>query len=95
MADLLPLADLLTANDPRWPSHHQRALDEASADLWLDESWALFSIWRSDLPVAASWAQYRTPVANLYMCGSATHPGGGIMGAPGRNAAMQILADGR
>jgi phytoene dehydrogenase-like protein len=29
------------------------------------------------------------------MCGSATHPGGGIMGAPGRNAAMQILADGR
>jgi phytoene dehydrogenase-like protein len=39
------------------------------------------------------WAQYRTPVGNLYMCGSATHPGGGIMGAPGRNAAMKILAD--
>ena len=42
---------------------------------------------------APGWAQYRTPVANLYMCGSATHPGGGIMGAPGRNAAMKILAD--
>src|SRR5687767_14664241 len=41
------------------------------------------------------WAQYRTPVAHLYMCGSATHPGGGIMGAPGRNAAMRILADTR
>jgi len=39
------------------------------------------------------WAQYRTPVQNLYMCGSATHPGGGIMGAPGRLAAMQILQD--
>src|SRR3954466_16109540 len=39
------------------------------------------------------WAQYRTPVKNLYMCGSATHPGGGIMGAPGRLAAMQILND--
>src|SRR5438874_11519234 len=39
------------------------------------------------------WAQYRTPVKNLYMCGSATHPGGGIMGAPGRLAAMQILSD--
>ncbi|MGO9272014.1 MAG: phytoene desaturase family protein [Terriglobia bacterium] len=39
------------------------------------------------------WAQYRTPVKNLYMCGSATHPGGGIMGAPGRLAAMQILKD--
>jgi phytoene dehydrogenase-like protein len=42
---------------------------------------------------APGWAQYRTPIANLYMCGSATHPGGGIMGAPGRNAAMKILAD--
>ncbi len=39
------------------------------------------------------WAQYRTPIANLYLCGSATHPGGGIMGAPGRNAAMTILRD--
>ena len=37
------------------------------------------------------WAQYRTPIKNLWMCGSATHPGGGIMGAPGRLAAMEIL----
>ena len=42
---------------------------------------------------APGWAQYRTPIRQLYMCGSATHPGGGIMGAPGRNAAMKILAD--
>ena len=42
---------------------------------------------------APGWAQYRTPVDNLYMCGSATHPGGGLMGAPGRNAAMRILSD--
>jgi len=42
---------------------------------------------------APGWAQYRTPVKNLYMCGSATHPGGGIMGAPGRNAAMRILKE--
>jgi len=39
------------------------------------------------------WAQYRTPVKNLYMCGSATHPGGGIMGANGRLAALEILKD--
>jgi phytoene dehydrogenase-like protein len=39
------------------------------------------------------WAQYRTPVRNLYMCGSATHPGGGIMGAPGRNAAGVMMRD--
>jgi phytoene dehydrogenase-like protein len=44
---------------------------------------------------APGWAQYKTPIENLYMCGSATHPGGGIMGAPGRNAAMQILANTR
>jgi phytoene dehydrogenase-like protein len=44
---------------------------------------------------APGWAQYRTPVKGLYMCGSATHPGGGIMGAPGKNAAMRILKDGR
>jgi phytoene dehydrogenase-like protein len=42
---------------------------------------------------APGWAQYRMPVKGLYMCGSATHPGGGIMGAPGRNAAMRILKD--
>ena len=41
------------------------------------------------------WAAYRTPIKNLYMCGSATHPGGGIMGAPGRLAAMEILKDGK
>ncbi len=42
---------------------------------------------------APGWAQYRTPVKNLYMCGSATHPGGGIMGAPGRNAARRIIKE--
>ena len=37
------------------------------------------------------WAQYSTPIDHLFMCGSATHPGGGIMGAPGKNAAERIL----
>jgi len=37
------------------------------------------------------WAQYETPIRKLWMCGSATHPGGGIMGAPGRNAALRVL----
>jgi phytoene dehydrogenase-like protein len=41
----------------------------------------------------AGFARYRTPLRNLYMCGSATHPGGGIMGAPGRIAALEILKD--
>ncbi|MBL8908197.1 MAG: NAD(P)/FAD-dependent oxidoreductase [Rhizobiales bacterium] len=38
-------------------------------------------------------AQYRSPIAGLWMCGSSTHPGGGVMGAPGRNAAAEILRD--
>jgi phytoene dehydrogenase-like protein len=44
---------------------------------------------------APGWAQYMTPIRNLWMCGSATHPGGGIMGAPGRNAALRILGQTR
>ncbi len=42
---------------------------------------------------APGWARYRTPVRNLYVCGSAAHPGGGIMGAPGRNAAAAVLRE--
>ncbi|HZS05443.1 MAG TPA: NAD(P)/FAD-dependent oxidoreductase [Blastocatellia bacterium] len=41
----------------------------------------------------AGWAKYRTPVRSLYLCGSGTHPGGGVMGAPGYNAAREILKD--
>jgi phytoene dehydrogenase-like protein len=41
----------------------------------------------------AGWAQYRTPIRGLYMCGAGAHPGGGVTGAPGRNAALQALRD--
>ena len=39
------------------------------------------------------YAQYRSPIKDLWICGSSTHPGGGVMGAPGRNAAAEILGD--
>lgn len=42
---------------------------------------------------AAGFANYRTPVSNLYLCGSAAHPGGGVMGACGYNAAREMLRD--
>ncbi len=45
-------------------------------------------------PVAGC-ADYRTPIRNLYLCGAAAHPGGGVMGAPGRNAAREMLRDRR
>jgi phytoene dehydrogenase-like protein len=40
------------------------------------------------------YADYRTPIRGLYLCGAATHPGGGVMGACGYNAAREILKDG-
>jgi len=39
------------------------------------------------------WAQYRTPIKGLYLCSAGTHPGGGITGAPGTNAAREIIGD--
>jgi phytoene dehydrogenase-like protein len=41
------------------------------------------------------WADYRTPVRGLYLCGAGTHPGGGVTGANGRNAAREVLRDAR
>jgi phytoene dehydrogenase-like protein len=44
---------------------------------------------------AAGYADYRTPLRGLYQCGSSTHPGGGVTGLPGRNAAREIVRDRR
>ncbi len=41
----------------------------------------------------AGWADHRTPLRGLYLCGAASHPGGGVMGACGKNAAAEILRD--
>jgi phytoene dehydrogenase-like protein len=42
---------------------------------------------------APGWSQYRTPIDGYYQCGSGTHPGGCVIGAPGRFASQQVLAD--
>ncbi|MGH2657254.1 MAG: phytoene desaturase family protein [Actinomycetota bacterium] len=44
--------------------------------------------WTRPVP---GWARFRTPVRNLWLCGSSVHPGGGIMGAPGRLAALEVM----
>jgi phytoene dehydrogenase-like protein len=41
----------------------------------------------------SGWSQYRTPITGLYLCGAGAHPGGGVTGAPGHNAAHQVLRD--
>jgi phytoene dehydrogenase-like protein len=47
-------------------------------------------LWMRPLP---ELARYRTPIEGLYLCGAAMHPGGGIVGAAGYNAAREILRD--
>jgi phytoene dehydrogenase-like protein len=53
--------------------------------LSLDQLWAA----RPTL----GYGSYRTPIAGLYLCGAGTHPGGGVSGLPGRNAARAVLGD--
>jgi phytoene dehydrogenase-like protein len=49
--------------------------------------------WLFDRRPARPWHRYRLPVPGLYLCGSGAHPGGGVCGAPGRNAARAVLED--
>jgi phytoene dehydrogenase-like protein len=56
-------------------------------DLRLDQLFAFRPV--------AGWARYATPIRGLYLCGSGTHPGGGVTGAPGHNAARAILRTSR
>ncbi len=44
---------------------------------------------------ARGWADHRTPIRGMYLCGAGTHPGGGVTGANGRNAAREVLRDAR
>ena len=46
-----------------------------------------------DLRPAAGWADYRTPIEGLFLCGSGAHPGGGVMGVPGHNAARVVAEE--
>ena len=59
--------------------------DIMHGNLTLDQMWAA-------RPVLGHGA-YRGPVKGLYMCGAGTHPGGGVTGVPGRNAAREVVAD--
>jgi phytoene dehydrogenase-like protein len=65
----------------------------ASGGHWHHGEIALDQVWM--LRPQAGHARYRTPVAGLYLCGSGAHPGGGLTGLPGHNAARQALADAR
>ena len=90
-SDLMPnLKDLFILQQMISPLDVERVYGLTEADIFhgrhdLDQ---LFSM--RPHPKAA---QYRTPILNLYLCGSGVHPGGGVSGAPGYNAARRIIAD--
>jgi phytoene dehydrogenase-like protein len=93
------IIDLLAAYAPNLPGaiEHVHAL----SPLDLEEVYGLTggNIFHGELSLdqlffmrpALGWARYATPIRNLYLCGSGTHPGGGVTGAPGHNAAQEIL----
>jgi phytoene dehydrogenase-like protein len=85
------LPDVLVAHSTHTPLDLERVLGMTRGDICHgrmepDQLWAL-----RPHPAAA---QYRTPIPGLYLCGSGTHPGGGVTGAPGYNAAHCVLRDG-
>jgi len=42
---------------------------------------------------ASGWSSYSTPIKSLYLAGSGAHPGGGVMGSPGRLAALECISN--
>jgi len=72
------------------PRDLERVFGLAGGDI-MHGAMSLDQLW-SARPVLGN-AAYRGPVKGLYMCGAGTHPGGGVTGAPGHNAAREILAD--
>ena len=63
---------------------------EAEAEASIRLGWV--ALHRSSRPLLG-WARYRMPVEGLYLAGSGAHPGGGVTGMPGRNAAREVIAD--
>ena len=63
----------------------KRAGQEKNGEMTPDQSFNLRPL--------AGWADYRTPVPGLYLCGSGAFPGGGVTGIPGHNAAQAVIAD--
>lgn len=58
--------------------------------------WHITDTYADGLMISLIWdfrSNYKTPLKGLYLCGSGAHPGGGVMGAPGRNAARLVLED--
>ncbi|MBV9841236.1 MAG: NAD(P)/FAD-dependent oxidoreductase [Sphingomonadaceae bacterium] len=98
-------ADRIIATVDRWAPNFKRAViaRQIHSPLDLERKFGLVAgdIMHGNMSLDQLWSarpvlghgSYRAPIAGLYMCGAGTHPGGGVTGAPGHNAARAILAD--
>jgi len=82
--------DLILHAEIRTPADIEREVGLTEGNIFQGELTFDQLLFNRPIP---GYAQYRSPVRGLYMCGSSTHPGGGVMGAPGANAATAILGD--
>ena len=82
--------DLILHMEVRTPEDIEREIGITEGNIFHGELTMDQLLFNRPVP---GYAQYRSPVEGLYMCGSSTHPGGGVMAAPGANAAREILAD--
>ncbi len=82
--------DLIVHYEVRTPADIEREIGITEGNIFHGELTMDQLLFNRPVP---GYAQYRAPVAGLYMCGSSTHPGGGVMAAPGANAAREILLD--
>ena len=82
--------DLILHVEVRTPEDIEREIGITEGNIFHGELTMDQLLFNRPLP---GYAQYRSPIAGLYMCGSSTHPGGGVMAAPGANAAREILID--
>lgn len=82
----LDVVERVVTGPRQWVDRHGgHAGNPSQVDLTLDQM--------LDLRPSPSLAGYATPIAGLYLSGAGTHPGGGVTGAPGRNAAQRVLSD--
>jgi phytoene dehydrogenase-like protein len=82
--------DLVLQREVRTPLDIERTVGLSEGNIFAGEFLAPQMFFFRPAP---GWSQYRTPIAGYYQCGSGTHPGGCVMGAPGKLAAGQILKD--
>jgi phytoene dehydrogenase-like protein len=92
LAEVMPdIRDRIVARLPLTPLDIERRIGITEGNIFHGELLLEQLFFNRPVP---GYARYRSPLRDLWLCGSSTHPGGAISGAPGRNAAMELLRSG-